>query len=74
MLIPSLGCTLGIYGKAFLCCDGRLNTVFAIAFNHLLSFPELVASETDVLMSKNMHPISVLVGKEKPVGENIQWV
>lgn len=24
-------------------------------------------------MSKNMNPISVLVGKEKPVGENIHW-
>lgn len=74
MSIPSLGCTLGIYREAFLCYDGKLNTVLAITFDLLLSFPELVVSETDVLMSKNMHPVSVLVGKEKPVGENIQWV
>lgn len=61
-------------GKWFLCCDGKLNTVFAITFNLLLSFSELVVSETDLLISKDMHRISVSVGKEKPVGENIQWV
>lgn len=71
-MIPSLGCALGICGEAFLCYDEKLSTVFAFTFNLLLSFQELVVSETDVLTSKSMHPISVLVGKEKPIGENTQ--
>lgn len=51
-------------GKCFLCWDGKLNTVFAITFNLLLSFSELVVSETDLLISKDNAP-NICIGGER---------
>lgn len=59
-------------GKLSCAMMKSLALFFPFTFNLLLSFQELVVSETDVLTSKSMHPISVLVGKEKPIGENTQ--
>lgn len=73
-MIPSLSCTVEIYGETFLCCNGKLSTVFGKDSRRLKVIAGLAVSETDVLMFKNMHPIFVLVAKEKPVGENTQWL
>lgn len=60
-------------GKLFCAVMENLTLFLQLLLTSCCLFLILVVSETDVLMSKNTHPISVLVGKENPVGENIHW-